>query len=218
MEQFTIMPIFIPIVLLFIILNLNKLTKLVIPNNWQLINESLYYTILSLLKTNLSINKLFYFPLIFTIFYMIFISNFVGLIPYSTTASTEIIITLFIAFGLLPGIFIFGIFNHGLTHIVYLFLPAGTPIFLLPLMIPLEILAYITRTLSLGLRLAVNLITGHILVKICLSLGINLPIYLLFLPILFIIAFLALEVLIAYLQAYIFVFITIITLRDIMIQ
>jgi F0F1-type ATP synthase membrane subunit a len=84
-------------------------------------------------------------------------------------------------------------------------------------MIPLEILAYLTRTLSLGLRLAVNIITGHILVKVCLGFLSILPknIILLSLPIIFIILFLALEVLIAYLQAYIFVFITIITLRDI---
>lgn len=84
-------------------------------------------------------------------------------------------------------------------------------------MIPLEILAYITRTLSLGLRQAVNLITGHILVKVCLSFLSILPknIFLLSLPIIFIILFLSLEILIAYQQAYIFIFITIITLSDI---
>jgi ATP synthase subunit 6 len=170
-----------------------------------------------MLVNNVGTAKAYFFPLIYTIFHLIFISNYIGLIPYSATASTEIIITLSLAFTLLIGIFFFGIFHHNLLYLVHIFLPAGTPVGLLPLMIPLEILAYLTRTLSLGLRLAVNIITGHILVKVCLGFLSILPknIILLSLPIIFIVLFLALEVLIAYLQAYIFVFITIITLRDI---
>ncbi len=216
MEQFTIQPIFSPLIILFIII-LKPQSKAILPNNWQLQDESLYRTILILLTQNVGNNKLYFFPLIYTIFHLIFLSNYIGLIPYSATASTEIIITLSLAFTLLIGIFIFGIFHHNLLYLVHIFLPAGTPVGLLPLMIPLEILAYLTRTLSLGLRLAVNIITGHILVKVCLGFLSILPknIILLSLPIIFIILFLALEVLIAYLQAYIFVFITIITLRDI---
>lgn len=90
------------------------------------------------------------------------------MIPYSITASTEIIITLFLAFILLTGLLILGLINH--NNILHIFLPAGIPLPLLPLMIPLEILAYLTRTFSLGLRLAVNIITGHILVKVSLTL------------------------------------------------
>jgi F-type H+-transporting ATPase subunit a len=216
MEQFTILPIFSPLIILFIII-FKPQSKAILPNNWQLVDESLFRTILLMLVNNVGINKLYFFPLIYTIFHLIFISNYIGLIPYSATASTEIIITLSLAFTLLIGIFFFGIFHHNLLYLVHIFLPAGTPVGLLPLMIPLEILAYLTRTLSLGLRLAVNIITGHILVKVCLGFLSILPknIILLSLPIIFIVLFLALEVLIAYLQAYIFVFITIITLRDI---
>ena len=117
---------------------------------------------------------------------------------------------------ILGGILIHSFFIHG-TKAFGLFLPAGTPLALLPLMIPLELLAYLTRTLSLGLRLAVNLITGHILVKVLLSfipttfgLGLGLLVGSALL-------FLALEILISYLQAYIFIFITIITLRDMIV-
>jgi F-type H+-transporting ATPase subunit a len=216
MEQFTILPIFAPFIILFIIL-FKPQSKAILPNNWQLVDESLYRTILLMLSSNVGNARLYFFPLIYTIFHLIFLSNYIGLIPYSATPSTEIIITLSLAFTLLIGIFIFGIFQHNLLYLVHIFLPAGTPIGLLPLMIPLEILAYLTRTLSLGLRLAVNIITGHILVKVCLGFLSILPknIILLSLPIIFIVLFLALEVLIGYLQAYIYVFITIITLKDI---
>jgi ATP synthase subunit 6 len=216
MEQFTIIPLFVIPILFIIIISLNSMIKNIIPTNWQIVNESIYRSILILIQSTTGTAP-YYFPILFTLFYMIFISNYVGLIPYSTTASTEIVITLMLAFILLIGLLVYGILIHGPTKIIDLFLPAGTPIFLLPLMIPLELLAYVTRTFSLGLRLAVNLITGHILVKVLLSfipsvLG---NVLLLSSIIIFLIIFLALEILISYLQAYIFVFITIITLRDI---
>ena len=126
--------------------------------------------------------------------------------------------TLSLSFTFLIGIQIQGF----LTHKFYLqaaFLPSGTPLFLIPVMIVQEVLAYLTRTLSLGLRQAVNMITGHIQVKVCVGfiwvaylngtslLFLTLPLFLLTL-------FLALEQLIAYLQAYIFTFITCITFKD----
>jgi ATP synthase subunit 6 len=151
MEQFTILPSFTPLIITFLIAYRPE-SKAISPKNWQLVDESLYRTILQMLINNVGVNKLYFFPLIYTIFHLIFISNYIGLIPYSATASTEIVITLSLAFTLLIGIFIFGIFHHNLVYLVHIFLPAGTPVGLLPLMIPLEILAYLTRTLSLGLR------------------------------------------------------------------
>ncbi len=147
---------------------------------------------------------------------MIFISNMVGMVPYSSTPSVEIVLTLSLAFTVLIGILLYGIIvQHG-KYITHLFLPAGTPIGLIPLMVPLEIIAYITRTLSLGLRLGVNIITGHILVKVCISFAANMSNIFIILPLAFTTVFLALEVLIAYLQAYIFIFIISITLKDIL--
>ena len=214
MEQFTVLPLaLVPAIILIFYASLPLISS-IIPSNWQIINESLYRTILSMLRSNVSSS--IFFPLLFAIFHIVFISNFLGLIPYSITASTELVITLSLAVTLLFGIFIHGITLHGYLFIVHLFLPAGTPVALLMLMVPLEILAYLTRTLSLGLRLAANLITGHILVKVVLSFfpsslsGFATA----FFVVLFLIVFLALEVLIAYLQAYIFVFITIITIKD----
>jgi len=90
------------------------------------------------------------------------------MVPYSTTPTVELVITLSIALTLLMGVLIVGILSHK-SLLFAAFLPAGTPIFLVPLMIPLEMMAYLTRTLALGLRLSVNMITGHTLVKVCSS-------------------------------------------------
>ena len=160
-----------------------------------------------------------YFPLIYTIFHLILFSNLIGMVPYSSTPTVEIILTLSIALTLLIAVLLVGFLSNGVV-LLAAFIPAGTPLALVPLMIVLELVAYVTRTLSLGLRLAVNMITGHILAKVCVgfiwvaylkglsSLVISLP---LLVPLT---VFLGLELLIAYLQAYILTFITCITIKD----
>jgi F-type H+-transporting ATPase subunit a len=148
MEQFEIKGIIAPIIIGIIIMK-NNSTK-IIPSNYQILDESLYRSILLIILNNLNLKSLYYFPLIYTIFIIILLSNLIGLIPYSTTPSVEIVITLSLAITILGGILIYAlIVEHGL-YIFHLFLPAGTPIGLIPLMVPLEIVAYITRTLSLG--------------------------------------------------------------------
>lgn len=194
-------------------------TPKLITNWWGILNESLYKTILSMVTSYINIKSIIFFPMIFTIFHFILFSNLIGMIPYSSTPTVEIIMTLTLAFTILIGVLIMGFFSHKL-YLFAVFLPAGTPLALIFLMVPLEILAYLTRTLSLGLRLAVNLITGHILGKVLISfiwlayLN-NVSFIILTLPLLLVSLFLSLELLIAYLQAYIFTFITCITIRDI---
>lgn len=213
MEQFEIKPIMAFIIILLLILRKNF--KNIIPSNYQILDESLYRTILLILINNIGKKRLYYFPLIFSIFMIIIISNLIGMVPYSATPSVEIVITLSLAFTILIGILLYGIITQHGKYITHLFLPAGTPIGQIPLMIPLEIVAYLTRTLSLGLRQAVNIITGHILVKVCISFATNMSNLFIILPLGFTTVFLALEILIAYLQAYIFIFIISITLKDI---
>ena len=106
-----------------------------------------------------------YLPLFYSLFHIILFSNFLGLLPYSTTSTVELVMTLSIAFTLLIGILLIGFLTHKL-HLLAIFLPSGTPLGLVPIMIFLEILAYIFRIISLGLRLAINMITGHTLVKV----------------------------------------------------
>lgn len=163
-------------------------------------------------------SKIIYLPLIYTLFHVILFSNLVGLVPYSSTPTVEIVMTLSLSFTLLIGVLLLGFLSHKL-YLLAAFIPAGTPLALIPMMIILEIIAYLSRTLSLGLRLAVNMITGHILVKVIVGFiwvaylnGTS--IFILSLPIFLLTLFLCLELLIAYLQAYIFTFITCITFKD----
>lgn len=145
------------------------------------------------------------------------------MVPYTSCSTVEIIITLTIAFTLLVAVLLRGFVTSHDMVLLAAFIPAGTPLALVPLMIVLEIVAYVTRCLSLGLRLAVNMITGHILAKVCvgfiwvayLKLNIGTSLLVLSLPLVLLTLFLGLEILIAYLQAYIFTFIVSITIVEI---
>lgn len=189
-----------------------------VPTWWGVQNESLYRTILQMVDNFIGKAYTIYFPLLYTIFHQILFGNLIGMIPYTSTPTVEIVMTLSQSFTLQIGVLQQGF----LTHKLYLqaaFLPAGTPLALIAPMIVLEIQAYFTKVLSLGLRLAVNMITGHILVKVIVGFiwvgylgGTSLQV--LSLPLFLLTLFQALELLIAYLQAYIFIFITCITIKD----
>lgn len=185
---------------------------------WGILNESLYRTILSLVENNIGRNYSVYFPLLYTIFHLILFSNLLGMTPYSTTPTVEIVITLSLSFTLLFGTILLGFFTHKIL-LLAAFLPAGTPMALVPLMLALETIALLVKIISLGLRLAINLTTGHVLVKTIIGFiwsgyleGTSL--FVLILPLFILTLFLALEILIAYLQAFIFVFIVCLTIRD----
>lgn len=210
------------LLVIFILISLGTLQNNLLITSWfGILNESFYNTLLTMVRNYINPKYEFYFPLIYTLFTIILFSNLIGMIPYSSTPTVEIIMTLTLAFTILMGILIMGFFSHKLYQFAA-FLPAGTPFALIFLMVPLEIQAYLTRTFSLGLRLAVNLITGHILAKVLInfiylaylnSFSFYMTV-LLILPLLLVSLFLAQELLIAYLQAYIFTFITCITIRD----
>ena len=191
----------------------------ILNHNWGILSESLFRTILNMLDTFVGRQYSIYLPLFYTLFHIILFSNLLGLIPYSSTPTVEIVATLSLAFTLLIGILLMGFLTHKL-YLLAIFLPGGTPLVLIPMMVILEIIAYLARTLSLGLRLAINLITGHILAKVIAGFlwlgyikGAN--IFILGIGLFLLTLFLSLEVLIAYLQAYIFLFISILTLKDI---
>lgn len=191
----------------------------IISNNWGIFSESLYRTILSMIDNFIGPKYTKYLPLFYTIFHLVLFSNLIGLVPYTSTPTVELVMTLSIAFTLLIGILLIGFLTHKL-YLLAIFLPSGTPLGLIPLMIFLEVIAYIFRTLSLGLRLAINLITGHILAKVVVGFiwmgyikGVSY--FILAIPLILLTIFFSLEILIAYLQAYILIFITILTLKDI---
>ena len=139
------------LIVLFIMVTLSYLhNNLILSNWWGILNESLYRTILSMVINYISPKSaMIFLPLIYTIFHLILFSNLIGMIPYSSTPTVELVMTITLAFTILIGVLIMGFFSHKL-YLFAAFLPAGTPFGLIFLMVPLEILAYMTRTLSLG--------------------------------------------------------------------
>lgn len=186
--------------------------KSVVPNSYGLLSLGMYRTVWNLVSGYGFSSALF--PLVYVVFYVILFCNLIGLVPYSFTPTAQLVFTLCLGISLLFGVLAMGVIRHSVLVFGY-FCPAGTPVILMPLMICIEILSFISRTLSLGLRLAVNMITGHTLVKVFGSFIVTSPSVLLTCVILMILmVFLALEVLIAYLQAYIFTFLMCITLKE----
>ena len=205
--------------LLTILLGKGIMKGNIISNNWGLISESLFRSILLMIENVAGPKMSIYLPLFYSIFNLVLFSNLLGLVPYSTTPTVELVKTLSIAFTLLMGLLLVGFLTHKL-YLLGIFIPGGTPLGLVPLLVLLEIIAYIFRTISLGLRLAINLITGHLLLKVSIGfvwLGYikGTSFLILAIPLILLTVFLSLEILIAYLQAYILVFITIITLKDV---
>lgn len=196
---------------------LTKNQKLV-PSNWFLGLETYHVTLYNMVRNYIGPKSGAWFPFLYTLFTGLLFSNVFGLLPYSTTPTTHLIITFNLALFLMITAIANG-FRRYRYAIFGLFIPAGIPVALIPLISIIEVLSYVTRIGSLGLRITVNMITGHTLVKVVSGfiwegfLG-GTSIIILALPVALLTVFLLLELLIAYLQAYIFTFISCITIKD----
>jgi ATP synthase subunit 6 len=191
----------------------------IIPNRWQSVIELIYEFVYFLIQEQIGNKGYTYFPFIFTLFIFILFCNLLGMIPYSFTATSHIVITFSLSLAIFIGVTILGFAKHGL-HFFYLFVPSGVPLFLLPLIVAIEFISYCTRGLSLGIRLTANMFAGHTLLKIIstfawqmitagglLALAGLAPVVLLF-------ALTGLEIVIAVLQAYVFTVLTCSYLND----
>ena len=137
-----------------------------IPTASQSIFEGLYdFIYFTVLTENVKKNGSYFFPMLFTIFSFIFFCNLLGMIPYSFTVTSHIVITLGLATMAFLSINIIGIKTHG-VHLLSLFLPPGAPIALAPLLVMIELVSYSFRVVSLALRLFANMMSGHCLLKI----------------------------------------------------
>jgi F-type H+-transporting ATPase subunit a len=186
--------------------NLNKL----ISNNWSISQESLYDTIHSIVTSQINPNKgQMYFPFIYTLFIFILINNLIGMIPYSFASTSHFVLTFSLSFTIVLGATILGFQNHGLKFFS-LFVPAGCPLALLPLLVLIEFISYLARNISLGLRLAANIFSGHMLLNILAGFTYNIMssgiifFFLGLIPLSFIVAFSGLELGIALIQAQVF--------------
>jgi ATP synthase subunit 6 len=191
-----------------------------IPNRIQSTFELLYIFILRLLKNNVKGKEAIqYFPIIFFIFFFISSLNLMGLIPYSYTLTSQFIITLSLSLWIFIAINIKCGRKHG-YKMFSLFLPAGTPILLAFLLVPIELISYIFKPISLAIRLACNMIAGHMLIYVFANFSVILISYsgvlfgLHIFPIIILIILLFLEIAIAFIQAYVFTLLVCIYLND----
>lgn len=190
-----------------------------IPNNWQILLEKLYEVVLKLLFDNINLEGEKYFPFISVIFTFILFSNLIGLIPYSFTTTSHIIVTFALSFSIFIGINIVGLQRHK-KNMLSLFIPANTSFGLALILVPIEFISYIAKPISLGARLCINLMAGHTLLKVIAGFSWSL----LFLedllsfvhvvPLSVLVLLMGLELGVALIQAYVFTILTCIYLND----
>jgi len=161
---------------------------------------------------NSNIHNLFYFPFIFTLFSFLLVLNFLGLVPYTFSVTSQIIITFGLSVSIFIGVVTIGFKNHGLNYFAQFF-PAGAPIALAPLLVIIEIVSFSVRALSLGIRLGANLSAGHLLLNILSNFGFTMltqsSLKILFLlPFLIVYILFGLELATSVIQAFVFCLLT----------
>jgi len=196
---------------LFLTLSVN--TRSIIPSRLQLISELSYNFIAQLLSDTVGKQGRKYFPFVFTIFMFVLVGNMVGMLPYSFTFTSHIIVTFALAAVVFIGVTVIAFIKHGL-HFFSFFVIPGLPWYMLPLLIPIEVISYLSRPISLSVRLFANMLAGHTLIKVFAMFVISMPFYTGVLPLAFIVALTGLEILIAFLQAYVFAILTCLYIND----
>lgn len=184
----------------------------VVPGRLQSLVEMLYEFIANMLKENIGNEGRAYFPFVFSLFMFVLFCNLLGLMPGGFTVTSHIVVTFALAILVFLVATLVGFLRHG-SHFLSFFVPKGAPAWLLPLMIPIEIISYLIRPLSLSVRLFANMVAGHVMLAVVGSFVFALGIAGI-VPLAFITAMTGLELMIAILQAYVFAILTCIYLND----
>lgn len=231
LEQFKIIPLFnyffiftnsnfIFLIGVFFIFFYYKIEKKFIPVKFQQIFENFFNITLELSYSNIGQKGRYYFPIIFVIFLFIFISNLIGIVPYSFTITSHLIITFSLALTIYIGFNIIGIKKHKIKFL-NLLLPSGASLNLVPLLVPIELISYIFRVISLPVRLFANMMAGHTLLKVIagfawsMMLSNNIFIFIShFIPLIMLVLLMGLELGIAMIQAFVFSILTCMYIND----
>ena len=184
-----------------------------IPGRWQSMAELSYVFIANLVRDTVGTEGRAYFPFIFSVFMFVLFGNMWGMIPYSFTFTSHIIVTFAMALVIFIGVTIIAIIKHKMRFFSF-FMPPGVPIYMAPLLIPIEIISYLSRPISLSVRLFANMLAGHTLLKVFAGFVVSLGIFAGWLPLAFIVALTGLEIVIAFLQAFVFAILTCLYLND----
>lgn len=187
--------------------------RALVPSRWQSLAELAYEFIADMVRDNVGPEGRRYFPFVFSLFIFILFANTIGLIPYGFTFTSHIIVTFSMAIAVFIGVTIVGIVRHGL-HFFTLFMPPGAPLAMAPLLVPIEVLSYLSRPMSLSIRLFANMMAGHTMMKVFAGFIVPLGLLAGWAPLSVNVALTAFEFLIAFLQAYVFTILTCIYLSD----
>ena len=200
------------IIVLLIVLGLhyyaNNDNKLV-PSSWSIILETIFASINSMVREQIGSRNEIYLPLIYSLFFFILLGNLVSNVPYSFAITASAIVCLGLSFTIFVGVTILSLSIHKIKFFSY-FIPSGTPLALVPLLVLIELVSYLARAASLGIRLFANLVAGHTLLKILstflykLFSGTLIVAILTFVPFSIFIGLIGLELAVSLIQAFVF--------------
>ncbi len=183
-----------------------------VPGRMQSAAELAYEFVAGLLRETVGQEGRRYFPIIFTLFMFVLFGNLLGMVPFSFTFTSHIIVTFAMAIVVFIAVTILGFVKHGIRFLTF-FVPPGAPVYMWPLLIPIEIISYLSRPISLSVRLFANMLAGHTLIKVIAGFIAVLGIAGI-LPLALVVALTGLEILIAFLQAYVFAILTCLYIND----
>jgi len=183
-----------------------------VPGRWQSCAELSYSFVADMVRDNVGNEGRKYFPIIFTLFMFVLFGNLLGLLPYSFTFTSHVAVTFTLAMTVFIGVTLIGIARHGL-HFFSFFVPGGVPKLMLPLLVPIEIISYLSRPVSLSIRLFANMTAGHTMMKVFAGFIVPLGVAGIA-PFAMDVALTGFEFLVAFLQAYVFAVLTCIYLND----
>lgn len=195
---------------LFLIVGMRR--SALVPGRWQSMVELSYIFIANLIKDTVGSEGRPYFPFIFTVFMFVLFGNLFGMLPYTFTFTSHIVVTFTMALFVFLGVTLIAIAKHKM-HFFSFFMPPGVPMYMAPILIPIEIISYLSRPISLSVRLFANMLAGHTLMKVFAGFIFALGVFGIA-PWAFIVALTGLEIVIAFLQAYVFTILTCLYLND----
>jgi len=184
-----------------------------VPGRMQSVAELSYEFVANMVRDNVGTSGMKYFPFIFTLFMFVLALNMLGMVPYSFTVTSHIIVTFALAAFIFIGVTVIGFWKHGIGFLKF-FVPSGVPFVMLPLLVVIEVISYLTRPVSLSVRLFANMMAGHTMLKVFGSFVVALGLLGGWAALAFMVAFTGLELLVAFLQAYVFAILTCIYLND----
>lgn len=193
--------------------------RALVPSRLQSISEMSYEFVASMLRDAAGTHGMKFFPFVFSLFMFVMVANLIGLFPYFFTVTSHIIVTFALAMLVIGTVVVYGFAKHGFGFLK-LFVPSGVPVALLPLVVAIEVVSFLSRPVSLSIRLFANMLAGHITLKVFAGFVVSLGAMGVagmagaVLPLAMVVALTALELLVAALQAYVFAVLTCMYLAD----